>query len=420
MGFGPMPVAQGSQWRFMHITTPTCPYCNAPVTIPAGAAVGQRLTCGRCGEAFSVRPAQKALAEEAAPAQAITAPPEPRLTLAQYRARFRGRNRAVGLIVLGMMVFMATVGLIFALSTQAERRANDRALKKRPHRPIPEEPQPGPVAPARLAGLGYLPKGTTVVLALHVAELERDKVGRQVLDQPLPVGRFALRPGQLAQWCGLPRGQVDHVVLGLSPDETLLARAVLIVRARQPYEARQVQAALGGEPVPAGGRKQLYRFNLPDLGLPAVIWCVDEYTLALALVPSHLDAVPDHPVEGLGALAEDVGPLIEQRVEPGAVLWLAGTFDDQMRKLIKVLAPHLQQATRERVLSVKSFAGWVQVQETLRAVAVLQMRDDKPAESLAEVVHAAAQPGLKASRDGAWVTIQYKTDWATWQGLLPP
>src|SRR4051794_5186786 len=33
----------------------TCPYCNAYVPMPAGAAPGQRLPCPRCGEAFPYR-----------------------------------------------------------------------------------------------------------------------------------------------------------------------------------------------------------------------------------------------------------------------------------------------------------------------------------------------------------------------------
>jgi hypothetical protein len=36
--------------------TTACPYCNAYVDVPPGAAAGRRLTCPRCGEAFAYMP----------------------------------------------------------------------------------------------------------------------------------------------------------------------------------------------------------------------------------------------------------------------------------------------------------------------------------------------------------------------------
>src|SRR6516225_556730 len=95
--------------------TPSCPYCNALVPLPAGI-VPQRITCPRCGEPF-VPHTPEAMGIGDWAAEAGTASPEqvPRATAKRWS------NRAIGWTVFGGMVVMATVGLIFALATQSER-----------------------------------------------------------------------------------------------------------------------------------------------------------------------------------------------------------------------------------------------------------------------------------------------------------
>src|SRR5258708_2048245 len=91
----------------MSFASLTCPYCNAPATIPPGTKVGQRIPCTRCGDSFALRPGQ----------QAFTATPPASLPTISEQPLHRPtprRNWLVGGTVLGVMVVMATVSLTFA------------------------------------------------------------------------------------------------------------------------------------------------------------------------------------------------------------------------------------------------------------------------------------------------------------------
>ena len=188
------------------------------------------------------------------------------------------RNRLVAVVVLGTMLLMATLSLTFALYTRAERRANDTAMKKRPGRGLfaaaRPEPPPEPLSPWRLPLLGYLPPDTNIVLGLHVAELLHDKAGRQLLDQPLRLGRSSIRPGQIAGWCGLPLEDIDHIVLGISTGDPLIPPAVLLVRTNRPYLPEQVRNCRQGR-AQTGKRQETtvsFQSAKPDGGRGRVVY----------------------------------------------------------------------------------------------------------------------------------------------------
>lgn len=130
-----------------------CPYCNALVPLDAGAVVGQRVPCPRCGEAFTLRQPPLAESDGVQVLPAATASPaidsqrrgwepanpvwrlfslvfhvlEPRL-----EAGLRGRtNRQVVTVILGVMGLMAAVGLVYALYTQPTRRATTPPCRRR-------------------------------------------------------------------------------------------------------------------------------------------------------------------------------------------------------------------------------------------------------------------------------------------------
>ncbi len=397
----------------------TCPYCNAPATTPPGASTGQRILCNRCGETFSLRTTPAAFSPTIPASAAATAFMEgpaanlPAVPPAPHRPTPR-RNRLVAVVVLGTMFLMATLSLTFALYTRAERRANDTAMKKRPGRGLfaaaRPEPPPEPLSPWRLPLLGYLPPDTNIVLGLHVAELFHDKAGRQLLDQPLRIGRTSIRPGQIAGWCGLPLEDIDHIVLGISTRDPIIPPAVLLVRTNRPYLPEQVRNAVKGEHKPGSGKKQLYHFTLQNPMVDAVVWCIDGQTLALALIPAYLDAVPAEPRAGLDHLPQTVRATLKDRVESGALLWLVGGLDDRTWDLVTTLAPWVD---RQRLASLRTVAAWVLPQDQVRVGAVFQSQDAAAARHIEDLFSkpgTTANPNLKVVRDGPWVTLQYRTD----------
>jgi hypothetical protein len=402
----------------MTAALPTCPYCNAAVPVPAGTRAGQRVPCPRCGESFTLLAAQAADAGiQVEGPSAVTAMPPHADPGALPGLTRKPRNWVIAAAVLGVMAIMATVGLTFALYTQAERRANDLGLKQPPRRHLlpfdrPDTDTTAPVRPDQFAALGYLPPDTNVILAIHVAELLRDEAGRQLLNTPVTIARQELRPGQLADWCGLPRDEIDHLVLGLATEDPVLPRVNLVVRTRHPYQADRVRAALKAERAPEGGKKELYQFALPNLSFKPVVWFLDDRTLALGLIPSHLEAVPAEPRAGLAQLAPELRELLKERVEQAPV-WAAGLVEEQARGLVGSLFPRLPRKEQERWTNLRSFAAWAQLQKQVRVGAALHCRDEQAAEGLAKSLTAPGPEGespVKAFPDGSWVTLQWKGD----------
>ena len=125
--------------------TTSCPYCNAYVTIPEGGTPTQKLSCPRCGESFSYRPAGSAesgyLAAGDGPAGS---PIDDRFARPSMR---RPSNRLMAAGVLGLMLLMALISLMVGLKTVPFRRSHD-----------PQDP------------LAFLPSDTNVIALVRVQE----------------------------------------------------------------------------------------------------------------------------------------------------------------------------------------------------------------------------------------------------------
>src|SRR5262249_45438468 len=180
-----------------------------------------------------------------------------------------------------------------------------RRAAARPSGP-PAEGPPAVVAPARLAALGYLPAGTSVLVGAHVAELRASPAGRELLEMPVKVAGREVRLGSLAGWVGLKLEEIDHLVLGVKADDPFPPPGLLVARTRAPYDAGEVRRALGAERAPGGGKKRLYKVEPPGMRMPLVLWLADERTLVLGLVADHLGEVPETPAEGVEHLPEGV------------------------------------------------------------------------------------------------------------------
>src|SRR5260370_35035559 len=102
----------------------TCPYCNTYVQAPhkGSVALDRRVACPRCGEVFTPpsdwyegQPQPMGSNPEAIMGDTPVSPME----------KPRGRNRLVGLALLGLMAVMAGPALTYALLTTDLRRFHD-------------------------------------------------------------------------------------------------------------------------------------------------------------------------------------------------------------------------------------------------------------------------------------------------------
>jgi hypothetical protein len=388
----------------------SCPYCNAFVTVAPGAVTGQRVPCPRCGEAFTLRRPEGVGSTElqATPNAAPALPPVEASPAVRYFLARRA-NRLVAAGVVGVMVFMAAVGLTYALWTQKDRRANDVMLPRARHAPVPVE-EPGPaiavVAPDRLAALGDLPPDSDVVAGVHVAELLQTDAGRALLTRPFKVGGADIRLDVLERWTGLKLDEMDHVVLGLRAEDPLGRPAALVVRTRRAYDADRVREALKTERLAVGGDKTLDRFELKDPPLRPVLWCADDHTLVFSLLPVYFEHIPRTPRKGIDHLPREVQKVLE-RVGPGNPLWVAGHIADWDKVEWTNLLPRLKKEDLARWTAVRTFAAWLQGDRGVTVSAAIRCRDADAAGSLGAYF---ADGGWTTAREDDWLSLQWKTD----------
>jgi hypothetical protein len=396
----------------------SCPYCNAMLVSDQIRPAGQKFSCPRCGEPL--------------PAYLIADLPTPPATVpapATVSPRTDWTNRRIGWSVLGIMSLMAVCGLIFALLTQEYRRKNDYRMKK------DTTPPPTVQAPGELAGLGYLPPEVNVVAAVQVAELFKDRDGKQLLEAPRPAV-LDLALGLVEKRTKLKAEEVDHIVLG-TEIKAKLPQLTVVVRTRAPYDA----AALAKTLLPAAPTRHrgglLFRFDLrPGQGM---LWCPQPQTLVLllrlnAFKTEDLDAIPLTPRKDADAPPQAVREILTgNRVGKQSLAWIAGSVDDPgLVKELLALGPLTDVRGSlgdfERLKQVRSFGLSLVSQNGLALDANFRTNDTKAARLVREHLEGLKFPDLKLKVEGPppevtaaadqWVTLQIRGDLGAFRAAL--
>jgi hypothetical protein len=376
------------------------------VTVAPGTANGQRIDCPRCGEAFVLRRPEGETGPEPNPDF------EPATPFPPLEPPTRS-NRTIALAILGCMVLMAVAGLTLALFTQKARRTHDTGKAQRPRAwPPPvettNEEQLTPIAPARLAALGYLPGDTTLLAGVRVAEIIESQNGKQLLADPISVGGAEFRFADLEKWTGLKPEEMDHLVVGGRLD-VLPPRVTLVVRTRRPYHGGKILAALQANR--AAGRNGAFTFEVPNLPLKPEFRFLDSRTVAVGVFPGSLDTVSPRPHTGIDHLPDDVRLLLQERMKPGGPLWAVATLGEGDRERVAQLLGETRKDLRAALTQVRALGAWLELEPALRAYAVLQAKDEAGAESLTKLLpNSADHPNLKTNRQGTWLTLQLTTD----------
>jgi len=282
----------------------TCPFCNTQLTAQAVLRDGDKTRCLRCNEPLP------ASVTDALPASR----PDTPLAAPSYQKPVEA-NRRVLRYLLAAMGALAACTLLFALWTQADRRARD-----------PKKPEPVPQPPGELAALRFLPPATNVALGIHVADLLNDSDASTLLKDPRP---------PLLDWTlnlihaktALGLADIDHIVVGAAVDASL-PTVVLVVQTHKPYSLGDVKKALHpAEPTTHAGQP-LYRFSTAPLG-EAFLWCRAPRTLIFLWRPESVDkkdlaAIPKGDAVGDNAIPLPLREFIGKRLEKQSLLWLVG------------------------------------------------------------------------------------------------
>jgi hypothetical protein len=399
-----------------------CPYCNASVTVAPGTAAGRRVSCPRCGDAFTLLQSVPGETEAG-----IRQTPElPPVDLGRVVLPPRRSNARVLVLILAVMAGMAAVALGFALKTQPDRRANDAGITRKARRapqPAPEEPVPAATAPDKLEALGYLPPDTAVIVGAHVADLLATPAGRPLLQAADQPGKMDLKIAEWIGWMGLRLEDVDHLVAGLAPDSGLVLlpfRFRVVARTREAFDLEQLRVRLNGQRAAGFGNKGIFRYSAPGGKLPLAMYCPDNHTVVIALLDAHLASVPATPVVGLAQFREEVRTVLRERREPGSQLWAAGHVENGNTMGLNRLLQKLPKEERDLLAQVRTFGVWVQFDGGVMVKASLHFQDAARARALDELLHAPerARLNLKTAVDGPWVSVQLRTDLAAIQHAL--
>jgi uncharacterized membrane protein YhaH (DUF805 family) len=424
----------------------SCPYCNSSVSLSAPGQMGQRIRCPRCEEMFPYRPGAQVEEDAEPVSQKLTEPPQAMqrwsngalalailagmatiavltLTFAELTVQLRrshdlalpGRRSftlpvtALAAMLVYVIVFATYIGrllvrrerpltgparigstaLLILLSLIgvgdiygiARRFATGQSSAATGPATASDSIPAAAVTPAELAALAYLPSDTNVLLGLQVKGALEQPLGQEIME------RWQAGPGEatlagMAQWTGIELGDLDHIVVSLKVDGSLLPRLRAVVRTRKPYDSDQLRASLkAGRPV-TRLEKTVYRFAVPQTALEAVVWFADDRTLVFALTPEDLDDVPLKPVEGLARLAAPLQQAVAE-MKSGTLLWLAGHSSDWQKNLQGM--PFLQVPKEMQALlkEVKTFAAWLELTEKANLQLALGCADTEAAGKVA-------------------------------------
>jgi hypothetical protein len=272
----------------------------------------------------------------------------------------------------------------------------------------------GEVAPADLAGLGYLPDDTNAVFAVHAAQLMEsirksgDPSGARLLDDMM-LSRFG-------QATGLSADAIEYVVVGLQLKDLLL-RPVVVVRTRQPYDGDQLRGRLEVSGTLHRGGKLLYRVKPQGVTIGMVLWCPNDRDLIAALLPEQFDTLPATPEAGIGRLSPALQEIIRTRLPGGTTVWGAAHSDDWNQTAVRLLLPTVAAGlVPDDWSSLRSIAFALRLENDV--IANLWVRSASPEASakLAERFRARAEGTSFAVRqvpqadDWLWLQAEAKPD----------
>jgi hypothetical protein len=334
--------------------TLACPYCNTTVRLVRPGGAGQRLRCPRCHELFPYPAGGDGDQEPSYAPSFNTAEPESvDGESVENLSPKRWSNRAVALVIVGIMLAMAAIGFTFAWFTTDFRRQRDQLGT------LSDAIMPGiaSVAPAQLAALGYLPAGTDAIAGIHVAELLAQPEMEDIL-RLLRSDRAGLGIARLEQATGLKLEDLDHVVLGLSTQDGN-SQIVLIARTRRRYDANRIRAKLHAKRPKNLPGKTLYPIAPDQWQLGGILWCPDSLTLVYGLQTSDLIELPDTPIAGVERFSEPIRRyLTEADMGKGTQAWAVSAFS-QWGPFLGLLQTFLglRDADRQPFSQVRAFCS---------------------------------------------------------------
>ncbi len=328
----------------------------------------------------------------------------------------RWSNRLIAGMVIGLMLLMASGGLVFMLMTQQQRRAYD--TNRPPRRPgkqrsVPEEdivPPVASIAPDKLAALGYLPSSVNFLFAARIPELLATPLGTQLLHEPIKLGELQVRLENLSEWVGFRLEEIDHLVFAARIDESVPPPFYVVFHTAQPFDEEKLRQRIKGTKVPSPGKKTIYSFRIPQQDIQVNLWIADGRTVVLSLFADQLERLPSQPAADLQQLPQELRTVLKQRREPVAPVWIAGHSRDWSKTWAALFLNRMKKEDLVKINSLRTFGVWIVPDESLVVKSVFACKDEAGARGLADYFRSLGGPdaNLKTALDGPWLTLQFQ------------
>src|SRR5262249_36584766 len=159
--------------------------------------------------------------------------------------------------------------------------------------------------------------------------------------------------------------------------------------------------------------KAVYSFKPPGQRLELHLWCADERTLLVGLVPEDFKDVPREPAAAGADHLRELGEMLERRVGAGGPAWAVARGAKLGALAGLALGDRLGKEDAKRLQALRAVALWLQPGKQVTVHGEAQWATAATARAAEEAYLAPwgkRKPSLKFERDGEWVTVQFKTD----------
>lgn len=353
-----------------------CPKCNSWIDPPAGTLNGQKFRCPRCDDMILW------LGPDISEDAPITS-----FSYAQKTLTIQKKRTALGVVFI--MTSMAVLALIFALSTQKQRRNRDLA---------------NAVSDPRQSYLKWISGDSTLIGVIDLQKLKASKELSELLNL-----NGLMKDSQLTRkFLGTDLSDLKLVTFSMLVDRPLASS--LFIQTLKPVGLEKITNRL--QAVSSGYKvgRETFRYQIDLFPIQPTLSKIDNSTIAFAILPERMESIPGFEREGLNHLGGKLQPLIVERIPASAPVWIALQAGKWDLNSLKLFFPSLPSDFKQDFMEdLEAIGIWLEPgeQPILRCEimgvspeSILKL--EKKLASLPDFV----QSNLKSASRNNWLTLQ--------------
>ena len=353
-----------------------CPKCNSWIDPPAGTTKGQKFICPRCDDTIIWQ----------GPDIAADAP----ITAYSYIQKDLPLKKSrTALAVVLLMAAMAIIALVFALSTQKDRRNRDLAKAN---------------TDPRQSYLQWFAGDSSLIAVLDLQKLKASKE----LSELLGLEELLKKDSPIRKAIGYEAGEIKLLALTMPADRPLAS--ALFLQTLKPINMEKVNSRL--QATPSGYRigRETLRYQIDLFPMQPNYSKIDDNTMAYTMLPERFEAISGFERAGLNHLSGKLRPLIAERIPINAPIWIAAQAGKWDFSSLKLFLPALPEITKQDFMDeIDAIAVWLEpgVEPVLRCEIMGPSPESiKKLEKRLESVPFLAQSGIKSASRDNWLTLQ--------------